>query len=472
MLAWFRPAAAAPEEVEKPNIIFMWADNLGYGDLGCFGSAKHRTPNIDRMADEGMKLTNFYAAATVCTPSRAALMTGSYPRRVGLEWTEPDGVVLRPVSPNGLHPEEVTIAEVLEERGYATAHIGKWHLGDQPAFLPTRQGFDYYFGVPYSDDMTPDNGPPGKWPPLPLMRNEEVIEAPPDRNLLTRRETEETIRFIEDNRDRPFFIWLSQAMPGSTNRPFASEAFQGRSANGPYGDAVEELDWSVGQILQALDDLGLENRTLVIYTSDNGAVAPSPRRPEGHHGSNAPLSGYCNSIRMEGGMRVPFVARWPGRIPAGRVSDELATTMDMLPTFAHLTGGRPPQDRTIDGRNIWPLLAGEAGAKSPHVAFFCYHRSHLLAVRSGKWKLQVPLPEEADAGAADQKNPAGLYDLSTDIAETRDVSREHPAIVAQLSKLLEHAREELGDGRRAGAGQRPVGRVENPQPQLLERQSK
>ncbi|MPY88799.1 MAG: sulfatase-like hydrolase/transferase [Luteitalea sp.] len=461
------PRAAGAQQSDKPNIIFIWADNLGYGDLACFGSTKHRTPNIDRMAEEGMKLTNFYAAATVCTPSRAALMTGSYPRRVGLDWTDPDGVVLRPVSPNGLHPDEVTIAEVLKEGGYATAHIGKWHLGDQPAFLPTRQGFDYYFGIPYSDDMTPDKRPAGEWPPLPLMRNEEVIEAQPDRNLLTKREADETIRFIKENRNRPFFIWLSQAMPGSTNRPFASESFQGRSANGPYGDSVEELDWAVGQILRALDDLGLENRTLVIYASDNGAVSPSPARPEGQHGSNAPLSGFCNSIMMEGGMRVPFVARWPGTIPAGRVSDELATTMDMLPTFAHLGRGNVPRDRIIDGHDIWPLLAAEPGAKSPYVAFFYYHRSQLLAVRSGKWKLQLPLPEQAEVGGATQKNPAGLYDLTADIGETRDLSRQHPAIVAQLSKLLEQAREDLGDGSRTGSGQRPVGRVENPRPQLL-----
>ena len=230
---------AVASESSPPNIIFIFCDNLGYGDVGCFNpEAKQQTPRIDRMAAEGIKFTDCYAAAAVCTPSRAALMTGCYPRRVGLDITDPDGLVLRPVSPNGLNPKEITIAELLKSQGYATACIGKWHLGDQPPFLPTSQGFDYFFGIPYSDDMTARASRP-TWPPLPLMENEKVIDAPVDRNLLTKRYTERTIEFIEDHRDKPFFIYLPQAMPGSTATPFASEAFRGKSANGPWGDSVE-----------------------------------------------------------------------------------------------------------------------------------------------------------------------------------------------------------------------------------------
>ncbi|TVP99788.1 MAG: hypothetical protein EA381_08755 [Planctomycetaceae bacterium] len=268
-----------------PNFVLVMADNLGYGDIGPFGSTKHRTPNLDRMAREGMRMTHFYVTSGVCTPSRSSLMTGCYPRRVGLEQSDSGGRVLQPVSAIGLHPQEVTIAKLLRSGGYATACIGKWHLGDQPPFLPTRHGFDTYWGVPYSDDMTPR---PGRdWPDLPLLRDERVIEAPVDRDSLTRRETEEAIRFIETHRDQPFFLYMPQAMPGSTQAPFASPAFRGRSQNGPWGDSVEELDWSIGQVLDTLRRLGLDERTLVIWMSDNGA----PRRvPE--QGTNAPLGGW------------------------------------------------------------------------------------------------------------------------------------------------------------------------------------
>ena len=293
----------------QPNFIVFLCDNLGYGDIGCFGSPVHRTPHVDRLAAEGMRLTSFYAASGVCTPSRAALMTGCYPRRVGLHLTQPDGAVLRPVSPNGLNPDELTIAEVLKAAGYATACIGKWHLGDQAEFLPTRQGFDEFFGIPYSDDMV-ENRERG-WPPLPLMRDHAVIRSPVDRNLLTQRYTEEAIKFITANRQRPFFLYLPQAMPGSTARPFASPRFQGRSANGPYGDSVEELDWSTGEILDTLRDLQLNHRTLIVWTSDNGAPQ---RRPA--QGSNRPLRGWGYTT-WEGGMRVPCIIRWPGQIPAG-----------------------------------------------------------------------------------------------------------------------------------------------------------
>src|SRR5690606_30785523 len=257
--------------MSKPNLIILFADNLGYGDWGCFGSATHRTPHTDRMAAEGMRLTHFYAASPVSTPSRPGLMTGCYPRRVGLHRGGYGNCVLMPMDPKGLAPSEITIARLLKDAGYATACIGKWHLGDQKPFLPTRHGFDSYFGIPYSDDMTPRPSQP-HWPPLPLMRDERVVEAGVDRNELTRRYTEEAVRFIHAHKDRPFSLYLPHAMPGSTTRPFASAAFQNRSANGPYGDAIEEMDWSTGQILRALAEAGIDERTLVMTTSDHGPI--------------------------------------------------------------------------------------------------------------------------------------------------------------------------------------------------------
>ena len=435
----------------RPNFVLILCDNLGYGDIGCFGSQLHRTPHIDRLALEGMRWTSFYSTSGVCTPSRASLMSGCYPRRVGLHRTEPDGSVLSPVSPNGLHPDEKTIAEVLHEQGYATACIGKWHLGDQPVFLPTRQGFDYYFGIPYSDDMTrrADNS----CPPLPLMRNEQVVEAPANRHTLTKRYTEEVIRFMEQHQQKPFFVYLPHAMPGSTRRPFASQDFQGQSNNGPYGDSVEEIDWSTGQILDALRRLELDDQTLVVWTSDNGA--PQRQPPQG---SNRPLEGWGYTA-SEGGMRVPCVARWPGHIPAGTNCDEISTTMDLLPTFVRLAGATVPQGRKIDGHDIWPLLSGQPGARTPYDAFYYYHVDQLWAVRQGPWKLYLRDHTSSPA--------ARLVDLDEDIGEKRDVAEEHPEIVTRLVGLAEQARRELGDGDRIGAGQRPAGRVDNPQPLRL-----
>jgi arylsulfatase A-like enzyme len=450
-----RGASTAP-----PNFIVILCDNLGYGDPGCFGSTVHRTPNVDRMAAEGTRLTSFYATSGVCTPSRASLMTGCYPRRVNMHASSRGGAVLRPVDAKGLNPSEITVAEVLKRQGYATACIGKWHLGDQPPFLPTRQGFDEYFGIPYSDDMVASVNP--EWPPLPLMRNERVVEAPADRNTLTRRYTEEAIRFIEANRARPFFLYLAHAMPGSTPRPFASERFRGKSANGPYGDSVEELDWSTGRILAALQERGLDERTLIVWTSDNGA----PRR-DPPQGSNRPLGGWGYTT-MEGGMRVPCIVRWPGRVPAGKTCDELATTMDLMPTFAHLAGTQPPADRRIDGRDIRPLLFGRAGAKSPYEVFYYYHMEQLQAVRAGKWKLHLVRLGRGRAKKSDrpESEPPRLYDLQTDIGETTDVSARHPDVVRRLSGLAEEARKDLGDLGREGENQRPAGRVDNPTPRV------
>ncbi len=447
--------SAAPSRAseERPNFVVMFCDDLGYGDIGCFGAEKHHTPNLDRMAAEGRRLTSFYVSSGVCTPSRASLMTGCYPRRVNMHQNEAGLCVLFPVNRRGLHPDELTIAEVLKRQGYATACIGKWHLGDQPEFLPTRQGFDYYFGIPYSNDMGSNQGP-GR-PLLPLLRNEEVIEAPADQDTLTRRYTDEVIRFIREHQDQPFFVYLPHTMPH--NPLHASEEFRDASGNGRYGDAVEEIDWSAGQILAALKALDLDDKTLVLFTSDNGAAGR-------WGGGNGPLRGWKGST-WEGGMREPFIARWPGHIPAGTECDELACTMDLLPTFARLAGTEAPQDRIIDGRDIWPVLSGRAGAKSPHKAFYYYQMDQLQAVRSGKWKLHLPLkPKKRNWGEPEPEAPLQLFDLDSDIGEQHDVSGDHPDIVERLMALAEEARQDLGDVGRAGRNQRPAGLVDAPKP--------
>jgi arylsulfatase A-like enzyme len=409
-----------------------------------------------------MRFTDCYAASGVCTPSRAALLTGCYPRRVNLHISDTGGAVLQPVASKGLHPDEVTIAEVLKGRGYATAMFGKWHLGDQPPFLPTRQGFDSYLGIPYSDDMTPLEGKP--WPPLPLMQNERVIEAPVDRNLLTKRYTEAVIEFLQRDHEQPFFVYLAHAMPGSTTAPFASEAFRGRSANGPWGDSVEEIDGSTGQILDALKRLGLDRNTLVIWTNDNGAPRRNPPQ-----GSNLPLAGWGYDI-SEGAMRVPLIAWWPGRIPAGATCRELCTLMDVLPTAARLAGAQLPPGRPIDGRDIWPLLAAEPDARSPHEAFYYYLMDQLQAVRSGRWKLYLPLKApRTRSRAVAPPSAARLYDLDSDLAEGRNLAGQETAVVARLLALAEQARDDLGDLERPGKGQRPAGAVSNPTARALER---
>ena len=429
-------ASAAPTG-PPPNFIIIFTDDQGYGDLGCFGSKTCRTPRIDRMAVEGMKLTSFYVAAPVCTPSRAALMTGCYPARVGLPSVifpnsmargQRDGKAI------GLNPSEVTVAKLLKSRGYATACIGKWHLGDLPVFLPTRHGFDEYFGVPYSNDMHPANK---KWgfAPLPLLRGQKVVETEPDQDLLTRRYTEEAIGFIERNKHRPFFLYLPHSMP---HRPVhASERFRkglaGRKPRGTgykvasdhlYPAAIEEIDWSTGQILDALKAQGLGERTLVVFTSDNGPAV----------GSAGPLRGRKGST-FEGGMRVPCVVRWPGHVPAGRTCDAVTTAMDLLPTFAGLAGAKVPQDRVIDGKDIWPLLSGHAGATSPHEAF-CYLRGpRVAAVRSGQWKLHL-------MGGRGSK-PGALYDLEADTGEKRNVAGQHPNVVKRLTQLARRLEADL-----------------------------
>ena len=436
-----------------PNFIIIFCDDLGYGDVGCFGSEIHKTPNIDQMVEQGMKLTSFYVSSGVCTPSRASLLTGCYPRRVGMHMSSLNECVLFPVAEKGLSPNEITIAELLKKKNYATACIGKWHLGDQKEFLPTKQGFDSYFGIPYSNDMGAQQRPLN--PPLPLMQNEEVIEAPVNQNTITKRYTEEAIKFITENKDNPFFLYFPHSMPH--NPVHASEAFKGKSLNNGYGDAVEEIDWSTGEILKTLRNLGIDTKTLVIFTSDNGAA-------QRWGGSNAPLSGWKGST-WEGGMRVPCIVRWPGKIPANSISDQLTITMDLLPTFAKLAGLEVPKDRIIDGKDIWPILSGTENTPSPHEAFYYYLMDQLQAIRSGKWKLHLPLEnKKKNWGKGLGKVDLKLFDLQSDVQEKTDVSRQYPEVVARLLSLADQARIDLGDLNQKGLHQRDAAVVINPKP--------
>ncbi|MDF1844336.1 MAG: sulfatase [Rubripirellula sp.] len=458
-----------PNDIERPNFIVIFCDNLGYGDVEPFGSTLHRTPNLNRMATEGRKFTHFCVTAGVCTPSRASLMTGCYAQRVGMHLNPRDGHVLRPVSPYGLNPDEITIAEVLRRGGYATTIIGKWHLGDQRAFLPTKQGFDSFFGIPYSDDMTAEVGQRlgerlegNQWPPLPLLQDERVIEAPVDRNLLTKRYTERAVEFIRKHRDEPFFLYFPQAMPGSTSKPFASEAFRGKSQNGAWGDSIEELDWSTGELLDVLVELELDESTLVIWTSDNGApLAKDLTSPS--RGSNLPLHGRGYTT-AEGAFRVPTIAWWPGKIPPGTQCNELATTMDLLPTLAALSGTAIPTERKLDGHDITPLILGEDRAKTPYDDFFYYDRDQLQAVRSGRWKLFLPLAEfnrhpHFKKGQGDQPL---LFDVVADIECRHNVAAEHPEVISRLMNSAQQARNELGDRGKPGSAVRQPGKLDAP----------
>ncbi len=458
VLIFFLGFTATLFSAEKPNLIFVLCDNLGNGDVHCFHpQTKHRTPNLDRMAAEGARFTSFYSASGVCTPSRAALMSGCYPSRINMHISATGGAVLQPVAEKGLNPHEITLSEVVKSAGYSTMIIGKWHLGDQPAFLPTRQGFDSYFGIPYSDDMTRDKKPE-VWPELPLMRDEKVIEAPVDRDYLTKRYTEEAIRYIEAQKGRPFFLYLPHAMPGSTRDPYASPAFKDKSANGHWGDSVEELDWSMGEILAALKRLGLDEKTLVIWTSDNGA--PNRNPPQG---SNAPYQGWGYNT-SEGAMRMPMIARWPGKVPAGHECRELCSMLDILPTFATLAGADMPE-QTIDGHDITPLLFDETKATSPtdEKGFFYYHIDQLQAVRSGPWKLYLPLPAKR-SNLVNKRAPSvlQLFNVRDDITEVDEVSAKHPEVVQRLLRLADAARADIGDDEKPGRGQRPAGFVPNP----------
>ena len=426
----FEPSSGRAS-ADKPNFVIIFTDDQGYADVGCFGAEGFETPNLDHMATEGAKFTSFYSAAPVCSPARAAILTGCYPMRVSIPR------VLFPRDNIGLNPDEITIADILKARGYATCCIGKWHLGHLPTFLPTRQGFDYYFGIPYSNDMGP----------VVLVENEETIERKPDQSQLTRRYTEKAVEFIKKNSKQPFFLYLPHTMPHVPL--YASDAFKGKSKQGLYGDVIMEIDWSVGEILKTLKQLGLDEKTLVIFTSDNG-----PWLSKGDHGGSAKPLRDGKFATYEGGMREPCIMRWPGKIAAGSVCSEMATTMDFLPTFAKLAGAKVPTDRIIDGKDISALMT-DPKAKTPYKTFFYYFETQLGAVRSGKWKLVLERKRE------NQTIGAALYNLDQDIGEQHDVTTEHPAVVERLSALAEKMREELGDSVKAVEGKsvRPAGRV-------------
>ncbi len=444
----------------KPNIIIIFTDDQGYGDLGCYGSPNISTPNIDQMAEEGLRFSSFYAAP-FCGPSRAQLMTGCYPPRVGHARNPGPG------SNFGLHPNEVTIAELLKDEAYATMCIGKWHLGDAPEFLPTRQGFDAFFGIPFSNDMwsyhpkmpplenedslmlaireraaytgyagqgsyyPSDGGFPNA---LPLMYNEAVIEENPDQQQLTTRYTEAALTFIDEQHKKPFFLYLAHAMPHVPL--FVSKKFADKSIRGLYGDVIMEIDWSVGQIIDRLKQHGIDEKTLVVFTSDNG-----PWLAYGIDGGSAGPLRDGKGSSFEGGERVPAIFRWPGKIPPNRLTDAFAGNLDLLPTIGKLAGSKLPQDRVLDGRDLWPLLSGETD-KSPHQYFHYFGgsgegRINYRGIRDERWKLLLSV--DSDSIIISQ----ALYDLNADVSERFDRLQEHPEIAKHLNGSAQKFYDEL-----------------------------
>ena len=434
--------AAQPRSSAPPNLVIIFADDLGYGDLGCYGNPTIRTPNLDRMAAEGMKLTQFYAAAEVCTPSRAALLTGRLPVRNGM--TSDGRRVLYPNSSLGLPPDEITLAEGLKTKGYATACVGKWHLGHLPQYLPTSQGFDSYFGIPYSNDMdriasapatassVPD--PVVEHFNVPLMRDQSIVERPAQQATLTKRYTEAAVDFIKANRERPFFLYFAHTMPHVPL--FASADFKGKSARGIYGDVVEELDWSVGRVLATLREQGLAERTLVFFTSDNG---PWLRMKE--QGGSAGLLREGKGSTWEGGMREPAIAWWPGRVAAGVVSQELSATMDLFVTGLTLAGVPVPKDRVIDGVDMAPILF-DGGASRRDVHHF-YRGAQLYALRKGWWKAHWKTRSGYGPDETETHEPPALYHLGLDPGEQFDVAKDHPEVIAELEREAERHRATL-----------------------------
>lgn len=456
-------AGGASTGAPRPNVVLIFCDDLGYGDPSCYGNRQARTPNIDRLAREGIRFTDFYCAQPVCSASRAALLTGCYPNRIGIAGA------LDHRARTGLNPDEITLPELLKRRGYATGIVGKWHLGHVSPFLPMQHGFDSWFGLPYSNDMWPfhPEAKPGSYPPLPLFRNASVLDPdvlPAEQERLTTRYTEEAAAFIRDHHRQPFFLYLAHSMPHVPL--FVSPERRHRSRD-LYAQVLEEIDDSVGAVLRELRRHDIDRNTLVIFTSDNG-----PWLSYGDHaGSSGGLregKGTC----WEGGVRVPFVARWPGRLPRGAVCEEPAMTIDILPTVAGLAGAGLP-DHRIDGLDILPLLENRPGAKSPHQAlWFYYHVNELQAVRSGDWKLVLPhayrtLEGEVQATggipARYHQAKAGLelYNLRRDPAESRNRAADHPEIVKQLMEHVERARADLGDSLtgRAPSNARPPGKA-------------
>jgi arylsulfatase A len=477
LLSVFRGAVAEDtadrQPAKPPNIVIIFIDDMGYADIGPFGAKDFSTPHLDRMAAEGRIFTDFHSATAVCSASRAALLTGCYPERVSILGA------LGPRATHGIHENEVTIAELCRSRDYATAIFGKWHLGHHLPFLPLEHGFDEYFGLPYSNDMWPHHPEYANlptqtqrrkqgFPELPLIENNDVVESSvdgSDQEQLTTWYTERAVGFIDRHSSQPFFLYVPHSM---VHVPlFVSDKFLGKSGAGLFGDVVMEVDWSVGQILEALRRNNIDDNTLVIFTSDNG-----PWLSYGNHAGSAGPLREGKGTMFEGGYREPCVMRWPGKIPPGTECDEFATTMDLLPTIARLIGAEPPSDRIIDGKDIWPLIAGEPSAESPHEAFYCYFGGELHAVRDPRWKLVLPHQYrtlDGQPGGRDGrpnpykqvKTPRALYDLKNDVGETTDVSAEHPDVVAHLEAHAEKARATLGDSltRRKGNEVRPAGQL-------------
>jgi len=444
-----RAAAPAPAPAGRPpNVVIILADDLGYGDLGCYSHPSIRTPNLDRMAAEGMRFTDFYVAACVCTPSRAAMLTGRLPIRSGMSGDLQHRVQNRN-SPGGLPPEEITIARALKGKGYATQCVGKWHLGHHPQNLPTRHGFDGFYGLRWSNDMEPARGipkgasaslhPKPEWWNCTLMRNDQPIEQPADLSTLTRRYTEEAVRFIQQNRKRPFFLYFAHTYPHIPL--FASKAFQKTSPRGLYGDVVEELDWSVGQVLDTLRKQGLDKNTLVFFTSDNG-----PWLVKDLVGGCAGLLQGGKGSTWEGGMREPGIAWWPGRIKAGTVNRELACSMDLFNTCLTLAGAPIPSDRIIDGVDMTPMLLGKGPGRRNMVIY--YNGDEVYALRKGAYKAHFSTYSGYGKEAPENHNPPLLFHLPNDPGERFNIAADHPEVIADIRQELEEYRATLVPGKR------------------------
>lgn len=450
---------------KTPNIVLIFTDDQGYGDLGCYGAKGFTTPNIDKLARDGIRFTDFHVSQPVCSASRASLLTGCYANRIGIHGA------LGPNARHGINANETTLAELLKAKGYATGMVGKWHLGHYPQFLPTRHGFDSYFGLPYSNDMWPyhPEAKAGTYPKLPLFENEKIVVADvqaKDQAKLTTQYTERAVKFIGENKAKPFFLYVAHSMPHVPL--FVSDKFKGKSQQGLYGDVIEEIDWSVGEILKTLDEHKLAGNTLVVFTTDNG-----PWLSYGNHAGTAGKLREGKGTVWEGGVRVPFVARWPGTIPPNSECRLPAMTIDILPTVAKVVGAELPK-HAIDGKDIGPLLRNDPGARSPQDAYFHYYNTNeLQAVRSGKWKLMLPHTYRTMDGQEPGKDGTPgryrqvkiespeLYDLDADVGETKNVAAANSDVVKKLLDYAETAREELGDSltKRVGKGLREPGRL-------------
>ncbi|MDN5216840.1 sulfatase [Fulvivirgaceae bacterium BMA12] len=473
IIAFLIVSSCITKDNAPPNVVIIFTDDQGYADVGTFGAEGFSTPNLDAMAANGMKFTDFYVASSVCSPSRAALLTGCYPQRVGIPgvlFPERQNTEWNPDQRNtktGLHQDEITIAEMLKEKGYATGAFGKWHLGHHRQFLPLQQGFDEYFGLPYSNDMRPSKRK-GKtpYPELPLMSGNKVHRyMEEDQSMLTTVYTEHAVDFIKRNKDQPFFVYLAHSMPHIPL--YVSEKFKGYSEKGIYGDVIEEIDWSVGQINKVLTDLGLEENTLVVFATDNG-----PWLIFGDHGGSAYPLREGKMTSFEGGQRVPCLMKWPKTIPAGSICGEIASTMDLLPTIAEISGAPLPSHK-IDGHSIVGLISGKKDARSPTEAFYYYRGWNLEAVRVGKWKLHLPheyhrviVSEEGNIHGRKgikSKIELSLFDLSNDIGEKHNIAAGNADIVNALLAKIGEMKQELGTTEKEGAGKRDCGWQINPE---------